>query len=196
VGQERGGRGVTGTEYWRAYEVEKIVADLIPLHHDHLSRTDVTIRCVFRSPTGKRRGHIVLGRARRISGLNAHLVGLDKRDDLNDDPVDFFCIEVASEPWHELTMPQREALVDHELCHFWVSLPDDPEDHRKLVMLGHDLEEFNAVVRRHGLWRPDLKAMAKAIKQGPQLALEDEEESAVADAMADALRTGSGGDQS
>jgi predicted metallopeptidase len=153
------------TTYWRAKDVEAIVEQLVPEYHDHLDRTDVTVRCVFRDTVAKSRGRMVLGKARKISGLNAHLVGLVRRDDLGDDPADFFCIEVPHEPWQHLTEAQRVALVDHELSHFYVALPEDPEEPRKLVMVSHDLEEFHAVVARHGLWRPDLKALAKVIAQ-------------------------------
>jgi hypothetical protein len=159
------------TSYWRAHEVEKIVQDLIPQHHEHLCRSDVTIRCVFRDTVAKSRGRIVLGKARKVSGLAAHLVGLVRKDDLGDDPADFFVIEVPAEPWSRLTHPQREALVDHELCHFWVSIPEEPDEDRRLVVLGHDLEEFTAIVERHGLWKPDLKSFAKAASA--QLSIDD-----------------------
>lgn len=161
------------TTYWRAHEVETIVEELVPKHHDHLDRPDVTIRCVFRDTVSKSRGRIVLGKARKVSGLAAHLVGLVRKDDLGDDPADFFVIEVPAEPWSNLTHPQREALVDHELCHFYVAIPDDPDADRKLVILGHDLEEFTAIVERHGLWKPDLKEFAQVVAQRGQLAIDD-----------------------
>ena len=156
------------TTYWRADEVEEIAQKLIPEHHDHLARHDVTIRCVFRDPPAKARGRLVLGKARKISGLNAHLVGLEQDDELHE-PVDFFVIEVSHRAWEILTEAQRVALVDHELSHFDVEIPDDAEEDRKLLVVGHDLEEFTAVVRRHGLWRPDVEAFAKVASQ--QLAL-------------------------
>lgn len=148
--------------HWRAHEVEEYVEKLIHEHHDHLNRHDVTIRSVFREPVARSRGRIVLGKARKISGLNAHLVGLVRKDDLGDDPADFFVIEIAHKPWQELTEPQRLALVDHELCHFDVEIPDNPDHDRKLVMVRHDLEEFTDVVKRHGLWRPDIEKFARA----------------------------------
>jgi hypothetical protein len=154
---------MSGTRYWRAREVEDVVRQLVPLHHDHLDRQDVTIRCVYRDTPARSRGKIVLGKARKVAGLNAHLVGLVRRDDLGDDPADFFVIEVPHEVWQALKPSERRALVDHELCHFWVAIPEDPDEDRQLVMLGHDLEEFRAVVERHGLWRPDLTEFAKVL---------------------------------
>jgi hypothetical protein len=133
------------TTYWRAKDIEAIVEQLVPEHQ-----------------------------ARKISGLNAHLVGLVRRDDLGDDPADFFVVEVPHEPWQVLTEAQRLALVDHELAHFYVSIPEGPDEARKLVMLGHDLEEFTAVVERHGLWRPDLREFARVVaRRGDQPTLDD-----------------------
>lgn len=153
------------TTYWRAKDVEVLVEQLVPEHHSHLDRPDVTIRCVFRDTVSKSRGRMVLGKARKISGLNAHLVGLVRRDDLGDDPADFFVIEVPHEPWYALTEAQRLALVDHELSHLYVAIPENPDEPRKLVMVGHDLEEFTAVVERHGLWRPNLTEFAKVVER-------------------------------
>lgn len=122
------------TTYWRAPEVEEIVGKLLPEHHDHLARHDVKIRCVFRHPVAKSKGKIVLGKAHKIGGLNAHLVGLSRRDDLGDEPADFFVIEIAHKAWEALSEPQRVALVDHELCHFDVEIPDDEDEDRKLII--------------------------------------------------------------
>lgn len=162
------------TTYWRAKDVETIVEQLVPEHHGHLDRPDVTIRCVYRDTIAKSRGRMVLGKARKISGLNAHLVGLVRRDDLGDDPADFFVIEVPHEPWQALTEQQQLALVDHELSHLYVAIPEGPDEDRKLVMISHDLEEFHAVVARHGLWRPDLEKLARIIaRRSEQPTLDD-----------------------
>lgn len=152
------------TTYWRAPEVEKIVNDLLPKHHKHLNRHDVQIRCVFRDPVTRSKGKITLGKARKVSGLNAHLVGLSHRDDLGDEPTDFFVIEIAHKPWEALTEAQRVALVDHELCHLDVEIPDTDDQDRKLAMRGHDLEEFTEVVERHGLWRPQIETFVNTAK--------------------------------
>lgn len=179
------------TTYWRAPEVEEIVGKLVPEHHDHLARHDIKIRCVFRHPVAKSKGQIVLGKARKIGGLNAHLVGLSRRDDLGDEPADFFVIEIAHKAWEALSEPQRVALVDHELCHFDVEIPDDEDQDRKLIMRGHDLEEFHEVVERHGLWRPDLRKFARAASVQLALAIDDDEEDEPAATPFD-LRTASG----
>lgn len=157
------------TTYTRAHDVESVVDELIPQHHDHLDRSDVTIRCVFRDPPVRSRGQVVLGKARKIGGLNAHLaLGLDHADLPADEPADFFVIEVAFEPWQLMTGAQRLALIDHELSHFDVEDPETEEAERKLLMVGHDLEEFTAVVRRHGLWREAVAELVAAAAASAQ----------------------------
>jgi hypothetical protein len=174
-----------GTEYWRAPEVKKIADELIPKHHEALNRTDVTIRYVFREPAAKSHGRLVYGKARKVGGLSAYLVGLEHADRLEDDePVDFFVIEIARDLWIGQTEAQRKALVDHELSHLDVELDDNGD--RKLVMRGHDLEEFTDVVKRHGLWRPTVAKFAEVAKAA-QLTFDIQPGSA-----GDVLRHGSG----
>jgi hypothetical protein len=55
--------------------------------------------------------------------------------------------------WEHASTEQRVALIDHELCH--VS-PDN------WSIMGHDLEEFVSVVRRHGLWQAGLVRLVEA----------------------------------
>lgn len=70
--------------------------------------------------------------------------------------------------WDGLTTSQREALIDHELCHAAIVLDDDgqpkKDDRGRLVcrIKKHDMEEFRAVVERHGLWTADLEQIAQA----------------------------------
>lgn len=160
---------MTATTYWRAHEVDEIVEQLLHEHHDHLNRHDIKIVSVFREPVTRAHGRIVLGKARKVGGLNAHLVGLVRKDAL-DGPADFFVVEVAHQPWQHLTNRQKLALVDHELCHFDVEIPEHPDNDRKLIVRGHDLEEFTDVVKRHGLWRPEVEHFARTANN--QLALD------------------------
>jgi hypothetical protein len=49
--------------------------------------------------------------------------------------------------WNLFNDAQRAALIDHELCHFRKNKETGAYDAR-----GHDLEEFNEIVERHGIW--------------------------------------------
>lgn len=142
--------------YTPAPAAADLAAELIADHHTHLA--NVPIVYVHRDPTPKSKGREVLGRARRVTGLNAFLTAL-AAGEVDPDVVDvdytFFVMELALEPWLAAGESARIALVDHELCHFAV----DDED-GSLSIIGHDLEEFAAVVERHGLWRDDVRRFA------------------------------------
>ncbi len=146
------------TEYRPASAAAEIAADLIPRHHDDL--IGVRIEYVFRSKAAKSKGRVVLGRARKVGGLNAFLAAEDEPDEVAVDPDAFFVLEFAEDEWASLSHRQRVALVDHELSHCVVEYGDDGE--RKLGLVGHDLEEFEAIVYRHGLWKPDVTRFVRA----------------------------------
>jgi hypothetical protein len=103
-----------------------------------------------------------LGTARKISSLAAYLAG----DPDEETTPPFYVITIWDKGRKELTAAQQQALVDHELMHCEPQLDDG--GNWKLVIRGHDLEEFNAIVERHGLWQPDVEAMAKAMEDAIQ----------------------------
>ncbi|MCG9891063.1 MAG: hypothetical protein MH252_08310 [Thermosynechococcaceae cyanobacterium MS004] len=54
---------------------------------------------------------------------------------------------------------KQEPLLFHELCHLQL------DEESNLVSVGHDLEEFRAVIEKYGDWNRDVLPFAKAIKQ-------------------------------
>ena len=146
------------TRYRYAPEVEEIARDLIRAHHRHL--TNVEIKYVFTDKVQRRAGKEVWGTARKIGNLAAFLAGQDE----NDESGTFFVITITELVWNYLTPEKRRALVDHELCHCWIDL--DSEE-TKLVLVGHDLEEFVQVIQRHGLWRDEVQKFVEV--GGPML---------------------------
>lgn len=137
-----------------------------PLIEDHPDLDDIDIRYVFRDTAAKSKGKVLLGKARKVSGLNAFLAAGYSPDEIPADDADhdFFVIEIAEDEWVTLTEAQRVALVDHELSHCAIEVDDD--GNQTLVVRGHDLEEFCSVVARHGLWKPDVRVFAEtAVKQ-------------------------------
>lgn len=156
--------------YRYAPEVRNIAAPLIEAHHDHLKK--IRIEFVFRSEAARSGGQLVLGKARKVSGLNALLslpeAEIEDVDETTSDDQDFFVVEIAHDTWMWMEDKQRRALVDHELCHCRIEYDDDGA--LKLVVAAHDVEEFAAVVERWGLWKPDLTRFVRAIGS-TQLAL-------------------------
>ena len=146
--------------YRAAPDVAEMAAKLIEAYHSPLA--EAPILYIFRDEAGKSKGRLVLGKARLVTGLHAFLVALAAGDadaQYSESDESFFVMEIAEDWWAPVSHGKREALVDHELCHF-----DATED--KLRIRGHDLEEFAAVVERHGLWDESVKLFAAACGSG------------------------------
>jgi predicted metallopeptidase len=149
-----------------AAEVKKIAEDLIQKHHQHLIDYSVKLRYVYVYKTPKSQGKEVWGTCRKVSGLNAYLEGSGE---------DFFVISISKPVWDILPEDKKVALVDHELCHAWAEVKQakneseadadaeiEQDNPVKLSVKPHDLEEFSCIVRRHGLWRDDIKDFVDA----------------------------------
>lgn len=161
------------TTYARAPEVKTIADRLIKDVDEHKNLAHVRIEYVWRDKHAKSKGRTVLAAARKIGGINAFLAGSSAglADDEANEPL--FVIEVAADTWQRLTDDQRKALVDHELMHLIVEFDQDGEP--KLAMRGHDLEEFAAIVRRHGLWKSDVIAFGSEVAEQLAFAIEEAE---------------------
>jgi len=103
----------------------------------HPELVEARIRYVFIPHGPAKNGVVRLGVAKRQSALNALLTEAD------------FVIILSHDHWLDLTPSQREALLDHELCHCTVSLDTDGQPDG-WALVHHDIEEFAAVVTRHG----------------------------------------------
>ncbi len=163
-------------KYSAAPSVEAIARGVIRDHHAHLLDNDAKVLFLFTDEPVKLRGADTLATARKIGGLSAYLAQFDVEEgeplgwdgEIKDG---FFLITVWEGWWRDrdTTDEQRRALVDHELAHLWseeeVSRQSGCATGKILLSTRpHDLEEFNAVVSRHGAWRPDITAFLKAYK--------------------------------
>lgn len=83
-----------------------------------------------------------------------------------EDGFDLACI-VNEELWDYLAVTNgaegRRALVDHLLCHIERQVDDEGTVVWKIAK--HPIEEFPDVVRRHGLWRPELRDFGALVRQ-------------------------------
>lgn len=148
-----------------APEVKRIAEDLIATHHSHLAH--IRIEYVFRSEPQKVNGQYAWATASKVTGRNAFFATPADEvpfelvaDDETPPSYEFFVLDVHREAWLGLTPRQREALVDHELCHMGIELTDDGP---KLILIGHDIEEFNSIVARHGNWNNRVKLFSEAV---------------------------------
>lgn len=166
--------------YTESQEVEMIAEDLIKLHHPHL--VDEPIRFIFRDKAAKKGGKVVLGTASLIGGRNAWFSLSEEewdREEKRQETPSFFVIEIAQDEWGKLQPHQKQALIDHELCHCWAcdtekGKGEDKREVRTLSLKAHDIEEFSAVVQRFGFWKQDVVDFNQAChEKSTQLGLFD-----------------------
>lgn len=137
-------------KHTKAPKVASVAHDLIREHHGHLK--EASIAYLFRDGTWTSQGRKQLGQAVKCS---------DRDKELHD--RDFLLI-VSWDAWLDLDDSRRRALVDHELCHMSQGEPDK-EGNPTWCIVGHDYEDFAAVIRRHGLWTEGVEMFAKVARQ-------------------------------
>lgn len=152
------------------YRTMQGVADA---NHPHLKEARIAL--AWRKDwTADRDGHVVLGKCKKASDLDRELTPWD------------FVILLNADVWPDLTDAQREAILDHELCHAAVVYGDDgrpKRDERGRVcyrVRKHDVEEFYEVVKRHGTFKRDLEEFAKVLLERKATPLFGDEDGPVA----------------
>lgn len=129
---------------------KKVIADW---HHDLLN-VPVLYMMVDDMKT---RNKTVLAKIKKMSALEQALTW-----DENEHNYELMVI-VNETTWLAMSESQRVALLDHEFCH--VEMEEKEDGSRKLAMVGHDVEEFAAVIKRHGLWKHDLEEFGDTLRQ-------------------------------
>ncbi len=117
---------------------------LIETNHHKL--LDAKIGFLFRDTAGSSQGKETLGKAQKVPDRLKPYLNLD------------FMIWISEEDWNSLPATSREALLDHELSHCTFDENDNPK------IVGHDIEEFVDVIKRHGAWNLDLARTKDAIQ--------------------------------
>jgi hypothetical protein len=139
-------------EWTDAPVVEMMARQLIGKHHGHLA--EARIKYLFRLGKWSSQDKTTWAKAYKVSERDNFLTGYD------------FYIVVNKDVWNELDRDTREALIDHELSHC------GQKEDGGWCMWGHDVEDFAAIVRRHGLWnesvRKYLQAAERREKDGPE----------------------------
>ena len=124
-------------------------------HHPELVNASIALAWRTRLKSDKD-GHLVLGKCVKASDLQRELVEYD------------FVILLNREVWEEdFNDAQKCALMDHELCHVTVAKDEDgfsKQDERGRPVWRtrkHDIEEFQAIIERHGFYKNDLERFAE-----------------------------------
>lgn len=142
----------------------EILRKYVDEHHPHLK--DATFAMAWRSALkADKDGIIMLGKAKKASDLDRDLAAYD------------LLIILNREHWEIFDRAQREALIDHELCHLRVAkdkegeLRTDERGRPVYRMRKHDVEEFTEVIDRHGVYKNDLERFAESIIQSKKTPL-------------------------
>lgn len=141
------------------HEAYRFMAELRKKHHRHLEPAHIAIawRIALKPNVD---GQLILGKCVKSSDLNREVAEYD------------FIILLNREVWmdSDFTAEKKRALLDHELCHAEIVLhkksgePKYDERGRNVWRIRkHDIEEFQAIVERHGCYKSDLESFAKAL---------------------------------
>jgi len=149
-------------------EMYSMLSRLIEEHHEDLTQARIALAWNLAWQTDVD-GRLTLGKCKRASDLDREFSAYD------------FVILLNADFWQnsDVTDAQRRALLDHELCHGAVKLdkhgePLEDERGRTVYRIRkHDIEEFSAVVARHGCYKRDLERFAAALRISKQYGLDD-----------------------
>lgn len=159
----------------RVLAVYEIVESLVEKHHTHLADAAIAIAWRF-GWKANADGRVTLGQVKKGSDLDRELHGFDFVILLNHEAVN----------GGTLKQPQLKALIDHELCHCQVSRDQNggvktDENGRTVYRIRkHDIEEFQEIVARHGLWKDELEAFVAAVREKKDRPLLPDQEPAAA----------------
>ena len=133
-------------DYWKAEEVEEIVADYMKYHAELVG---AKIGCVFKEKATKSGGKPITGKITKTSG---------KYGPLLEKPYDYV-MTVGFDIWSEYNQTQKEAWVDHIMSHAYGVDNDDGtvtwKTRKPEVLM------FPGVVERHGIgWMESLRKVA------------------------------------
>jgi hypothetical protein len=132
-------------------EVISIAQQIIKKYHDDLAKASIGF--LFREDAQVSGDKLVLGKASKVPDRLKPFLDYD------------FLIWLSQEDYVKFDNKQREALIDHELCHCTMNEEDMPK------MRHHDIEEFGCIVERYGLWKSDLITFAHSMTQAPEVQL-------------------------
>lgn len=147
--------------WWQTDELTEMGMEAIRRWHPHLA--EFPIRFVWRDVMRKVKLKKAAGTAEIVKGRFATFVMTDEEKEMegqSDGPA-MFWIEIAEEAWIELSDDQRWVLLDHELRH--CILEESDGGGMKLALAPHDLEEFEDIARRHGVWHPGIGTFVEAV---------------------------------
>jgi hypothetical protein len=148
------------TTYTPAPEVEALLMQIIRAHHPDIKTA--RFYCLFRDVPKFSKGKLVFASVKKFPPELTPSAG--EHD---------FLLTVDEKAWSEASPERRAYVLDHEASHCQQSKvieshPETGEAVRcEFNLTGHDVEDFAAVIGRHGLQTEELENMAAACQQMP-----------------------------
>lgn len=137
-------------EFYEASEsLEALARELIQKHHGHL--IEANIKYLFRTGNWEAKKRETWGQAKKVGKEVKYLTDYD------------FIITIHRDVWEQINDDERRALLDHELQHCCAGTDD--AGNKVWYIQGHDVEDFYAIIRRHGLWSKALRKMESLLNQ-------------------------------
>lgn len=152
------------TEYRTAPEIREVARDLIDDHHTTLESHGPRIEYVMAQSKDPAAGKDY--RIRKITGINAFLAADRLPESFGHVDHELVAIEVKQFFWNKLSEAQRAGLIDHLLHQLSYDL-----EKGAWTIEPPEFGEFEAVIRRHGFWRPDRELQRFAAAVSEQLSL-------------------------
>lgn len=160
MGRRRGIGGVKPpkekSELKEAPEVQELAARLISNIHTHLA--EARIKYLFRTGKWEMKGKTIYGKAEKVAAKWKYLTEYD------------FVVMINRDIWFANKPEIRESILDHELMHC-ARGEDDKQGNPKWYIAPHSVEDFVAIIQRHGLWTTSLQNMVKANTEFEQLSM-------------------------
>lgn len=139
------------TKYVEAPQVAEIAQELIKKYHPHLLECDIAY--FFFCKVDKDGAYLPEDKwGDKLGYVRLYPQELRTMQNVTD-----FGMGILANYWDQATDKQREALVDHELCHCQY---DVMEEDPKPKLRKHEFEGFLDEIERHGAWDNTLKAVA------------------------------------
>lgn len=126
-------------------ELLRIAQEVIDEFHPMLRQARFGF--VFQDKVPKRKGAKVLAAVSLVSPKIKVYLDFD------------YLVWVAKDEWDIMGDEDRVALLDHEFCHCCLN------ENFEWATRDHDVQEFVAIIERHGLWTGELRRMGDAVVQ-------------------------------
>ena len=158
---------------------EAVLTDDCALHNpDHAHLIDADVEFMWASSAFSKKGRTVVGQAEPVMFRVGGWQKARQEQQMTEwfGRVPSFLVTLAADYCAQCSDAEFCALIEHELYHiahdtdeFGAPKFDKTFGTPKLVLRGHDVEEFVGVVRRYGV-SPEVTRMVDAAKQSPEVA--------------------------